>query len=249
MQDMIDLHCHLLPGIDDGARDMDDAVAMAKQAEEDGVTAVCATPHIRGDHDVVVAELAWRRQEVAAAISQAGCPTRVLGGGEVSVALLDRLGDDELAEVALGETGRWILVEPAPGPLDDRFEDAVNSLPARGFRALIAHPERHPAPDLATRLARLVTRGALVQGTAAHVTDQRTGAGMLALARAGVLHVLGSDAHSSVAGRPVALTAALETLSTVDPVGAHLEWMAKTAPGAIVRGEDPGPPPWPVTAR
>lgn len=244
MQGTIDLHCHLLPGIDDGARDLEDAVAMAKQAQEDGVAAICATPHIRADHNVVVAELAWRRRELSAAIRRAGCPTRVLGGGEVAVDLLCRLGDGELAELSLGETGRWILVEPAPGPLDHRFEQAVNALQARRWRVLIAHPERHPAPDLTTRLARLVARGALVQATAAYLTDERTRDGMLALARAGALHVLGSDAHSSRAGRPVALAAALETLSTIDPVGSHLEWMARLAPGAIVRGQDPGPPPW-----
>ena len=193
MHATIDLHCHLLPGIDDGARDLEDAVAMAKQAHADGVEAICATPHIRADHSVVVAELA-RRQEVAGLISRAGCQTRVLGGGEVAVDMLGRLGDRELAAVALGDTGRWILLEPAPGPLDGRFEDAVRTLQTRGFRALIAHPERHPAPDLVARLARLVRRGALVQATAAYLTDEATRAGMLALARAGVLHVLGSDA-------------------------------------------------------
>ena len=244
MHGTIDLHCHLLPGIDDGAHDLEDAVAMAKQAEEDGIAAICATPHIRADHGVVVNELAWRRREVAAAIRRSGCGARVLGGGEVAADMLVRLGDGELADVALGENGRWILLEPAPGPLDSRFEDAVRALQARRFRALIAHPERHAAPDLTSRLARLVSRGALVQGTAAYLTDERTRAGMLGLARAGVLHVLGSDAHSSRAGRPVALAAALETLSTVDPVGAHLEWMATIAPSAIVRGQDPGPPPW-----
>jgi protein-tyrosine phosphatase len=244
MHGTIDLHCHLLPGIDDGARDLEDAVAMAKQAHADGLEAVCATPHIRADHDVVVAELGWRRRELTAAIRRAGCPTRVLGGGEVAVDMLGRLADAELTEVSLGETGRWILIEPAPGPLDDGFEDAVNALRTRGFRALIAHPERHPAPDLPIRLMRLVARGALVQGTAAYLTDERTRPGMLALARAGVLHVLGSDAHSSRVGRPVALSAALETLAMVDPVGGHLEWMARIAPNAIVRGQHPGPPPW-----
>ena len=48
---MVDLHCHILDAIDDGARDADDSVAMARQAEADGIEAVCATPHIRHDHD------------------------------------------------------------------------------------------------------------------------------------------------------------------------------------------------------
>jgi protein-tyrosine phosphatase len=235
---LIDLHCHLLPGLDDGARDLDDAVAMARQAESDGITAICATPHIRADHAVHVAELPARRAQLEAGLSAAGCQVGVLAGGEVAADMLGELDDGELASVALGGSGPWILLEPSPGPLDARLETAVGGLRARGFRALIAHPERHLAPDLVERLERMIARGALVQATAAYFTDERTRPAMLELAQAGVIHVLGSDAHSSRAGRPVALAAALRALATVDPVGAHLDWVANRAPEAIVRGED-----------
>lgn len=57
---MIDLHCHILPALDDGALDLEDAVGMARQAEADGIGIVCATPHIRHDHDVAIAELPQR---------------------------------------------------------------------------------------------------------------------------------------------------------------------------------------------
>jgi protein-tyrosine phosphatase len=234
-----DLHCHLLPGLDDGARDLDDAVAMAQQAQADGITAICATPHIRSDHAVIIAELTDRRQELTAALVQAGCSTRVLAGGEVAADMLGGLDDRDLDAVSLGGARRWILLEPLAGPLDDRFEEAVKALHARGFRALIAHPERHPGPDLIARLAGLVARGALVQATAAYLTDRRSRPHMVALAEAGVIHVLGSDSHSSRAGRPVALTAALESLSDLDSMGAHLDWVARDAPAAIVEGFDP----------
>ena len=65
---------------------------------------------------------------------------------------------------------------------------------------------------------------------------------MLALAESGVIHVLGSDAHSSRAGRPVALTPALEVLATVQRLAPHLEWIARTAPEAITRGQELTPP-------
>jgi len=238
----VDLHCHILPGIDDGARDMADAVAMARQAEADAIERVCATPHIRHDHDVRIRELPERLSELSMAIRAAGCRTRVLPGGEVAVTALDGLDDDELRAVSLGGGGRWILLEPAPGPLDDSLDDAVERLRDRGLRALIAHPERHPAADLVERLERVVQRGALVQATAAFLTDETTRDGMLALARAGTIHVLGSDAHSSHAGRPVALKTALEALGGVPPAASHLEWIAQTAPDAIARGEDLTPP-------
>ncbi len=238
----IDLHCHLLPAIDDGARDLDDAVAMAMQAQADGIDAICATPHIRADHAVIIAELPRRRIELTTALREARCRIRVLPGGEVAATMLDDLDDRELAAVTLGGSRRWILLEPAPGPLDERFEDAVAALQGRGFCALIAHPERHPAPDLVERLRRLVGRGALVQGTAAYLTDELIRPSMLALARAGVLHVLGTDSHSSRAGRPVELAAGFEVLRAVEPVSAHLDWVTHTAPRAIVRGDDPACP-------
>jgi len=241
----VDLHCHLLPGIDDGARDLGDAVEMARQAESDGIAAVCATPHIRADHAVRIEELPARRAELSAALLQAGCSTRVLPGGEVAADMLDAIDDLDLASVTLGGSGRWILLEPAPGPLDDRLDAAVDAVRLRGFRVLLAHPERHLAPDFTGRLGRLIAHGALVQVTAAYLTDASTGPAMLTLARAGVVHVLGSDAHSSRAGRPVELAAALETLATTEPVASHIEWVAHAAPWGVVRGRDvvsPFPP-------
>jgi protein-tyrosine phosphatase len=211
---------------------------MARQAEADGIGAICATPHIRSDHAVSVAELPAARSRLAAALGVAGCATAVLPGGEVAAARLGALDDRELASLTLGGSGRWILLEPDPGPLDARLQGAVEALLSRGFRALIAHPERHPAADLVRQLRRAIASGALVQATAAYFTEERTAPGMLELARAGVIHVLGSDAHSSRAGRPVALTAGLAVVATVPPLGAHLEWVAEGAPAAIVRGED-----------
>lgn len=238
----VDLHCHVLPGLDDGARDLDDAIGMARQAHADGIGAICATPHIRHDHDVRIPELPGRLEELREAVRTAGCPTRLLPGAEVAATALPGLDDDELAALTLGGGGLWILLEPAPGPLDDRFDTAVRALSERGFRALIAHPERHLADDLPERLAGLVLEGALVQGTAAYLTDEAARSGMLDLARAGLLHVLGSDSHSSRAGRPVALAAAFEALGTVSPSAEHIDWMARTAPLAIVHGEEIRPP-------
>jgi protein-tyrosine phosphatase len=211
---------------------------MARQAQADGIGAICATPHIRADHPVVLAELPANRARLAAALQRAGCTTRVLPGGEVAVQRLDDLADAELAAVTLGGSHRWILLEPSPGPLDAGFEAAVAALSARGFRALIAHPERHAGPDLVERLRRAIAMGALVQATAAYLTDPRTQPAMLELATAGVIHVLGSDAHSSRAGRAVELSPGLRALAAAPPVAAHLEWVSREAPAAIVRGAE-----------
>jgi tyrosine-protein phosphatase YwqE len=186
---------------------------------------------------VRIAELPARRAELRAALLQAGCSTRVLPGGEVGAEMLDALDDPELAAVTLGGSGLWVLLEPAAGPLDECIDAAVEALRVRGFRALLAHPERHAAPDFAGRLGRLIANGALVQVTAAYFTDELTRPAMLTLARAGLTHVLGSDAHSSRAGRRVELAAALAVLSTTEPAASHVEWVAHTAPWSIVRGQ------------
>ncbi|HEY5143495.1 MAG TPA: CpsB/CapC family capsule biosynthesis tyrosine phosphatase [Solirubrobacteraceae bacterium] len=238
---LIDLHCHLLPGVDDGALDVDDSVAMARVAVKEGFEAICATPHIRHDHDVRIAEIAGRVAALGEELERRGIALRVLPGGEVAETVVGALTDAELRALALGG-GRWILLEPRAGPLSDSLDDAAAQLRARGFHALIAHPERHLAEDLFARLERLVTAGALVQATAAFFERPPTAEGMLALARRGLVHVLASDAHSSHGGRPVALGGALDALAGVELLAPHLDWIAHTAPAAIVAGAVPRPP-------
>ncbi len=239
---MIDLHCHILPQLDDGARDLEDAQGMAAQAQVDGILAVCATPHIRHDHRVPLGELPHRREQLQSALAAEGSAVQVLPGAEVGVTSLPGLDDDALASLSLGGGGRWILLEPAPGPIDLRLTRAVVDLRRRGFAAVIAHPERHGSADLFTRLSGLVERGALVQATAAYFIHPSTRAGMFALARAGLVHVLGSDAHSSRVGRPVALRAGYDALGEVEPTASHIDWLLDTAPRAIVMGVDLEPP-------
>lgn len=211
---------------------------MARQAQADGIEAICATPHIRVDHEVEIGSLPGRLAELRAALVDAGCATQILPGGELAAPMVDALDDGELDTIALGGARRWVLLEPATGPLDDGIEHAVQALRARGRRAVIAHPERHLAPDLADRLGRLVKRGALVQVTADCFLREGARDGMLWLARRGLAHLLGSDAHSSHAGRPVALSGALDALATAGADPDTLQWTAQRAPTAVVTGRE-----------
>jgi protein-tyrosine phosphatase len=233
---MIDLHCHVLPGLDDGSRDLGDSVAMARQAESDGIEAVCATPHIRHDHDVRIEELAERVEAVNARLREEGIAVEIFTGGEVAETAVEDLGEEELSLVSLG-SGRWILLEPAPGPLSDSLIRRVGHLAERGHRALIAHPERHLSADMFERMAVLVGEGALIQATADFFLRDEMAAGMMTMAEAGLVHVLSSDAHSSFGGRPLRLAPAFECLGAVAELAPRIEWMAETAPRAIVSGE------------
>ncbi len=237
---MIDLHCHILPTLDDGALDLDDSVGMARQADADGVSTVCATPHIRHDHQVPIGELPVRVRALNEELARRGIGVRVVPGGEVAETALAGLTDGALRAVSLGGGGRWILLEPASGPLSDSLAAAVGELARRGFRSVIAHPERHFDRDFESRLAQLVDRDALVQVTA-EMFEQEAPA-IVDLARRGLVHLLGSDAHSSRAGRPIRLSGALAALRDVERLAPHLDWMARAAPAAILRGDDVEPP-------
>jgi protein-tyrosine phosphatase len=233
---VIDLHCHILAGIDDGAVDVEDSVAMAREGAADGIELICATPHIRHDHEVRIAELARRTADLNGELRRRGVAVGVIAAGEVAETEVEGLSDEELGMVALG--GRWILLEPAPGPLADSLAAAVRTLRRRGYRSLIAHPERHAAPDMGERLAALVETGCLVQVTAALLAAGAASGPLLELARAGLVHVLGSDSHSARHGRRVRLSAGLARLREAAELRPHLEWIAREAPAAIVAGED-----------
>jgi protein-tyrosine phosphatase len=238
---VIDLHCHILPGIDDGALDLEDSIAMARVGAADGIDVVAATPHIRHDHDVRIGELPRRVEDVNHALRRAGVPLTVVTGGEVAETALDGLDDEELRAVSLGGAG-WILLEPRPGPLGDSLLRAVDRLHEGGFRALIAHPERHLSDDMAERLGELLVRGVLIQATAAYLVERGTREGMMALAGRGLIHVLATDAHSSHGGRPLRLSEGIAALKPMESLRPHLNWIAREAPAAILRGESLAPP-------
>lgn len=235
---LIDLHCHILPAIDDGALDLADTLGMARQAERDGIALVCATPHVRHDHDVRIGELPGRVAAVNEALEAAGLRVRVAPGAEVAETIVHELTDAELRGCTLGGGGRWILLEPAPGPLSERTVATVRALARRGLGTVLAHPERHPGPDVDARLRELAAAGALIQLTGAFVLD---GSADWFVAER-LVHVLGSDAHSSHGGRPVELAAALRRLTAAPPLAAHASWIAATAPAAVVAGRQPAIP-------
>ena len=234
---MIDLHCHILPALDDGALDIRDSLGMGRQAAGDGIEAICATPHIRHDHDVRIEQLADRVEAVNQCLREEGVPVAVLQGGEVAETAVEDLSEEELSRVTLGD-GNWVLLEPAPGPLSDSLTRRVERLVDSGHRALIAHPERHLSADMYERIAALIAAGALVQATADFFLRERTADGMRSLAEAGLIHVLSSDAHSSQGGRPVHMSDPFAVLATIESVAPHIEWMRETAPRAIVEGGD-----------
>jgi protein-tyrosine phosphatase len=238
---MIDLHCHILPELDDGARSIGDSVAMARQAAEDGIEAVCATPHIRHDHDVHIPEIAARVATLQQRLDAEGIPVRILPGGELAQTAAVALTPEELHCVSLGGAGGWVLLEPAPGPLGDGLAAVVDHLGGLGARLIVAHPERHAGGDLHDRLTALVAQGCLIQWTAEFVLQAKPGDLVLNYAKDGLVHLLASDSHSTLAGRPLRLSESLARLGEVCSAE-QVHWTAEVAPNAIVAGEPVSPP-------
>jgi protein-tyrosine phosphatase len=237
---MIDLHCHILPGLDDGPLTVAGSLNMGRQADADGIELVCATPHIRHDHPVRIGQLASVLDRVNYEYGLNDIAVRLVPGGELAETMVGSLTEDELDQISLGGGGRWLLIEPAPGPLSEALLDTARWLRRVGFRSVIAHPERHYHAGAPALLARLVEEGALVQVTAADLVHG--GNTTRELVQCGLVHVLGSDSHSASVGRPVRLSDAFECLDSIDALAPYFDWIAYEAPRAIVRGEEAEPP-------
>jgi protein-tyrosine phosphatase len=240
---LIDLHCHLLAGIDDGPRSVAESVALAATAAEDGIEIVAATPHAREDHPrVVPAELASRCDELSRALRREHVPTRVVSGAEVDLAWALGASQEDLRAVTYSGRGTDVLVETPYGFLPPGFEDRLHdTFGAKGVRVLLAHPERNGVlqrePE---RLTWLVKRGVLTQVTA-HALTSRSSSGRFARAMVseGIAHVIATDSHGPRGrGR---LSEAVAAVPRGDRDRAR--WMVTDAPAAILAGEPlPAPP-------
>ena len=236
---MIDLHCHILPGIDDGAPDLEETVAMARVAADDGIRTIAATPHVRDDHPFDLAELPARRERAQRAIQNEGLQVEVVRGGEVAIEKLGNISDAGLASICLGG-GSYVLVESPYTHALEWVEQGLYGLQERGFRPVLAHPERSPS-FLATpeRLAELVADGVLCSLTAASLEGRfgrRVKKFSLELLKEGLAHNIASDAHGSTARRPQ-LSAGM-TVAARKVKGFRPEWYTRLVPEAILAGTD-----------
>jgi protein-tyrosine phosphatase len=233
---VIDLHSHILPGLDDGARTLEDSRELARAALADGVRSIAATPHVRADYPTTAGAMEAGVASVRSDFEEQGIEIEVLAGGEIAIDRLEELSREELERFTIGQTGRYLLVEfPYSGwPLG--LEQRLFELRVAGFGAVLAHPERNREVQAdPTRIERLVAAGTLVQLTAASL-DGRIGRSSQAAAGAllsrGLAHVIASDAHTPEV-REVGMAAAAASLNDKGLA----RWLVEDAPAAIVAGE------------
>lgn len=244
---VIDLHSHILPGIDDGPPTMAGSVALAAAAAKDGTTTMAATPHLRADFpDVRPEELAERCRSLAAQLDDEGVPVTIVSGGEVDVQWSATASDEDLRLASFGQRGHDLLVETPYASLGPDFEEMLDQLNGRGYRILLAHPERNLTfQTQPTRLEGLVERGVLLQVTTNAVAsqDRHSRSRWLAqgLVEHGMAHVIASDAHRAHEWRPPVLSEAVATARHLAPLRA--DWMVTDAPAAVLEGVPLPPPP------
>jgi protein-tyrosine phosphatase len=235
--DRVELHFHLLPGVDDGPPDLATALELARAAVRDGTRLVTCTPHAAF---VDVAEIPERVRELRAALGEAGIDLGVRAGAELAWYDAPDLGGAELETVAQGPPGRrWLLLEaplPGTGTLDG-LQDSARELRDRGFGLLIGHPERSPALTAAPgAIDRLLVAGDRLQVNGSSLTGYH-GAGAraaaLELVDAGRAAVIASDAHRP-AERAPSLSAAVAVLRRHGTPGAHAEALVSAAPSALL---------------
>jgi len=239
LEQMIDLHAHILPGVDDGPRSWGEALDILRRMAADDVTAVAATPHVRHDYRTRAGTMERLVEELRRRAADEQIATEVLPGGEISLSELDRLDRDELRRFGLGGNPSFLLLEfPYDGwPLG--LEEVVARLVGGGVTPVVAHPERSAEVQATPgRLRAVVEAGAVVQLTAASL-DGRLGRGSraagLELLDGGLAHLVASDAHS-----PQVRESGLSGVAAVgDPLLA--QWLVESVPAAIVTAS-PLPP-------
>jgi protein-tyrosine phosphatase len=231
---LIDLHSHVLHGLDDGAADLAEAVEICRAASADGITILAATPHVRDDYPTTPDQMEARLAEVRSA---AGDLVALVPGGELDLAHLER---DDVRRFALGGGGYLLVETPYVGWPPD-IADRLLRLRVAGIGVVLAHPERNAHVQANPQLlAELVGFGVLVQLTAASVEGRlgerpkKTAHALLGL---GLAHLIASDAHAPSI-RAIGMAAAAKTL---DPELAR--WLTLHVPRAVLDGETLPPRP------
>lgn len=242
---MIDLHCHILPGIDDGSPDWESSLAMAQIAAEDGIEGVVCTPHwVFGLYENTHSVVLNATQELRARLNARAIALEVYPGSELRLDFNLVQGIESKQLMTLNDSGRYALIELPEQVLPQQMANFFGDLLSRDITPLIAHPERnrvlirHPE-----RLFEWVQMGALCQITASSVLG-RFGKEIrnfsISLLEHDLIHVLATDSHGPRSRVP-RLGEGLKAVANVVGEERAREMVLET-PRRIVRGENVSTP-------
>lgn len=243
----VDLHLHLLPGVDDGPPDEQASIEHARRLVRSCVREAVVTPHVGHPRfPLDPASIATRTERLQAALDLEGIRLRLHPGGEIHPSVAADLTGDELDLVAQGPAGaRWVLLEAPFAGIDDHFLEACRAVRSRRFALVVAHPER--AAGLLPRGLRKL-RAELAQGVVLQVNvdsllgDHGAVVQQAAdwLIRQRLAYVLASDGHG--AHRPQTLAAGFAPAVAAGATADHAWRLTQENPAFLLRhGIRPGP--------
>jgi protein-tyrosine phosphatase len=237
---VIDLHCHVLPAIDDGPGTIEGSTLLAAAAVEAGTRILTATPHVSAHYPNDAGSIASALADLRAHLRSEQVAIELRAGAEIAASRLPQIPPQEISSLGLGG-GPWLLIEPPFSTDVSGLEDLLLKLRRSGHQILLAHPERCPGLHRAPQILRtLVSGGVLTSVTAGSLTgrfgqDVRRFA--LALATENLIHNVVSDAHDHLR-RPPEMAGDIEQAG----LGALRGWLTCDVPAAILDGRETMPP-------
>lgn len=241
---MIDLHCHVLPAIDDGPNTIEGSVLLAAAAAEDGTSILVATPHVSRQHPNDASSIASALADLNAHLHEERVAIQVRAGAEIAASYVPQIPAQEISSLGIGG-GPWLLIEPPFSADVSGLDDLLLDLQRSGHRILLAHPERCPGLHRAPRILRSLVAGGVLTSITAGSLAGRFGRDVrrfaLALASENLVHNVVSDAHDHLRRSP-------EMAGDIEQagLGALSGWLTYDVPAAILDGRETIPPRPPI---
>ena len=242
LQEVIDIHCHILPGLDDGAQDWAQSLEMARISAEDGVLGIVCTPHFSpvfpANNRTAILEAV---EELRERLRAAGIRIELYPGCELAIApdLHERIESGEL--LTINGNGKIALVEMPTGVIPPNLDRFLWMMQVKGINVILAHPERnYPLMKNPSVLFEWIQAGALVQITGASLTGhhgkevQKLSLGLL---RHRMVHFVASDSHGPARRTPMLSRARTIAESVIGSEEAHKIFCEH--PAGILDGEFP----------
>lgn len=238
---MIDLHCHILPNLDDGPLTLDESLVMARRAVEDGIHTVVATPHsLNGEYVNHVTEVSAKLTALEVALSENHIDIKLYPGADVHLCpnMLEQIDSGNAGTINHGR--KYIMLELPSHTIPRGAKDEIFKLKLSGITPIISHPERITAIQQDSHiLYDMVSMGALGQVTAMSLTGdfglfvQQTAHKLI---NERLIHIIASDAHSAE-GRPPVVSDAVDCAAEILGSDEEARSMVTTVPAAILSGE------------